>query len=195
MSINKRKSLTALQKKEICLAKEKILIPSNAELELAFDIGKTTVTGILNQKERWLEVDPESFDANKKKRRSLLYENIDQAMAIWVKQAIGACLDINGDILKEKAKNFSVLLGIEDFKASEGWLTKFKQRHNIKQYLKQGESSSAPISELPLYREDLKILQLNISCLIFLMQTKQGYFGKWNHLEYYLQGQYPEEKK
>lgn len=75
-------------------------------MALAFDIGKTTVTDILNQKERWLEVDPESFDANKKKRRSLLYENIDQAMAIWVEQAIGACLDINGDILKEKAKNF-----------------------------------------------------------------------------------------
>ncbi|CAH1770134.1 200_t:CDS:1, partial [Entrophospora sp. SA101] len=75
--------------------KEKILISSNAELALAFDIGKTTVTDILNQKERWLEVDPESFGANKKKRRSLLYENIDQAMAIWVEQAIDACLDIN----------------------------------------------------------------------------------------------------
>lgn len=156
MSVNKRKSLTALQKKEICLAKQKTPIPTNAELAVAFEIGKSTVTEILNQREKWLAIDPESSDANKKKKRSLLYENIDQAMAIWVEQAINANLDINGDILKEKAKNFSVLLGIEDFKASEGWLTKFKQRHNIKQYLKQGESASAPISELPLYREELK---------------------------------------
>jgi hypothetical protein len=178
MSINKRKSLTALQKKEICLAKEKFPIPSNAELALAFDIGKTTVTDILNQKERWLEIDPESFDANKKKRRSLLYENIDQAMAIWVERAIDACLDINGDILKEKAKNFSVLLGIEDFKASEGWLTKFKQRHNIKQYLKQGESGSAPISELPLYREDLKNITVQYQLSDIFNADETGLFWK-----------------
>jgi hypothetical protein len=178
MSINKRKSLTALQKKEICLAKEKFPIPSNAELALAFDIGKTTVTDILNQKERWLEIDPESFDANKKKRRSLLYENIDQAMAIWVERAIDACLDINGDILKEKAKNFSVLLGIEDFKASEGWLTKFKQRHNIKQYLKQGESGSAPISELPLYREDLKNITAQYQLSDIFNADETGLFWK-----------------
>jgi hypothetical protein len=178
MSINKRKSLTALQKKEICLAKEKFPIPSNAELALAFDIGKTTVTDILNQKERWLEIDPESFDANKKKRRSLIYENIDQAMAIWVERAIDACLDINGDILKEKAKNFSVLLGIEDFKASEGWLTKFKQRHNIKQYLKQGESGSAPISELPLYREDLKNITAQYQLSDIFNADETGLFWK-----------------
>ena len=131
MSVNKRKSLTALQKKEICLAKQNTPIPSNAELAIAFDIGKSTVTDILNQKEKWLEVDPESSDANKKKKRSLIYENIDQAMAIWVQEAINACLDLNGDILREKAKNFSVLLGIEDFKASEGWLTKDTTLNNI----------------------------------------------------------------
>lgn len=178
MSVNKRKSLTALQKKEICLAKLNTPIPSNSELAIAFDIGKSTVTDILNQKEKWLEVDPESSDANKKKKRSLIYENIDQAMAIWVQEAINACLDLNGDILREKAKNFSVLLGIEDFKASEGWLTKFKQRHNIKQYLKQGESGSAPISELPFYREDLKNITSQYQLSDIFNADETGLFWK-----------------
>ncbi|CAJ0647485.1 10873_t:CDS:1, partial [Entrophospora sp. SA101] len=56
-------------------------------------------------------------------------------------KAIGAELDITGDILKEKAIHFAQLLDINDFKALEGWLTKFKQRHNIKQYTKQGEAA------------------------------------------------------
>ena len=42
-----------------------------------------------------------------------------------------------------------------DFKASDGWLTGFKERHNIKEYVKHGEAGSTPISELPSYREQI----------------------------------------
>ena len=73
----------------------------------------------------------------------MIYEEVDQALTIWTEKAIGAELDITGDILKEKAIHFAQLLDINDFKASEGWLTKFKQRHNnIKQYTKQGEANN-----------------------------------------------------
>jgi hypothetical protein len=156
MSLNKRKSLTALIKRDICLAKQKTPIPTNKELATAFDISTSTISDILNEKDKWLSINPESSDATRKKKRSLVYEEVDQALTIWTEKAIGAELDITGDILKEKAIHFAQLLDINDFKASEGWLTKFKQRHNIKQYTKQGEAASAPISELPIYREELK---------------------------------------
>ncbi|MDW3631436.1 MAG: hypothetical protein QOK71_08365 [Nitrososphaeraceae archaeon] len=156
MSLNKRKSLTALVKREICLAKQTTPIPTNKELATTFDISTSTISDILKEKDRWLAIDPESSDANKKKRRSLVYEEVDQALAIWIEQAINAGLDITGDILKEKAIKFASLLKIDDFKASEGWLIRFNKRHNIKQYTKQGEAASAPILQLPAYREELR---------------------------------------
>jgi len=48
------------------------------------------------------------------------------------------------------------LLGNNDFKASIGWLDKFKQRYSIKEYNKHGESQSAPIEQIPQMREELK---------------------------------------
>src|SRR6185295_12131618 len=155
MSLNKRKSLTALVKREICLVKQTTPIPTNKELATTFDISTSTVSDILKEKDRWLAIDPESSDANEKKR-SLVYEEVDQALAIWIEQAINAGLDITGDILKEKAIKFASLLKIDDFKASEGWLIGFNKRHNIKQYTKQGEAASAPILQLPAYREELR---------------------------------------
>jgi len=52
--------------------------------------------------------------------------------------------------------NFAELFNKNDFKASDGWLSGFKERHNIKEYVKHGEAGSAPILELPRYREEIK---------------------------------------
>ncbi|CAJ0757514.1 12601_t:CDS:2, partial [Entrophospora sp. SA101] len=53
-----------------------------------------TISDILNEKDKWLSINPESSDATKKKRRSLIYEEVDQALTIWTEKAIGAELDI-----------------------------------------------------------------------------------------------------
>jgi hypothetical protein len=156
MSLNKRKSLTASQKKEICLTKQTSPFLTNQELANTFNIGKSTVGDILKEKEKWLAIDDDSYDANKKKRRNLLYDDIDQALAIWMEQALNAGLDLSGNILKEKAMTFAELLNKNDFKASDGWLDGFKERHNIKEYVKHGEAGSAPILELPAYREQIR---------------------------------------
>jgi hypothetical protein len=155
-SLNKRTSLTALQKKELCLAKQTAPYPTNVDLSNTFNIGKSTVSEILKDKKKWLEIDDDSHEANKKKQRNLMYNDIDQALAIWVEQSLNANIDLSGEILKEKGMVFAELLNTNDFKASDGWLSGFKERHNIKEYIKHGEAGSAPISELPLYREQIK---------------------------------------
>ena len=69
MSLYKRKSLTALVKREICLAKQTTPITTDKELATTFDISTRTVSDILKEKDRWLSIDPESSDANKKKMK------------------------------------------------------------------------------------------------------------------------------
>ena len=46
----------------------------------------------------------------------------------------------DGKILMEKAHEIAQRLGIENFRGSNGWLTRWKARHNIKQRVISGES-------------------------------------------------------
>ena len=46
-----------------------------------------------------------------------------------------------------KANDYAKLLNIKNFHRSEGWLTNFKRRHNLKQHNKYGEASSGPSEE------------------------------------------------
>ncbi|CAI2196911.1 15195_t:CDS:1, partial [Funneliformis geosporum] len=50
----KRVVLSAAQKKELCEIKEKNLGIFNVKLSEQYHIGKSTVTDILHEKERWL---------------------------------------------------------------------------------------------------------------------------------------------
>jgi hypothetical protein len=73
---------------------------------------------------------------------------LEEALVMWLTQALQENLTINGDIIKQKACAFRDNLGIQNFKASDGWLAKFKKRHHIRSYLKSGEGQSAPIETL-----------------------------------------------
>jgi hypothetical protein len=59
-------------------------------------------------------------------------------------------------LIQQKALKFAELLETTDFKASPGWLQKFKQRYSISAFIKHGESQSAPIEQIPEMRENLK---------------------------------------
>ncbi|GBB84276.1 hypothetical protein RclHR1_01090015 [Rhizophagus clarus] len=53
---------------------------------------------------------------------------------------------------------FASLYRIENFKGSNGWIGRFKKRHNLSCYLKQGEAASAPLEKLDEFREELQDL-------------------------------------
>ena len=62
---------------------------------------------------------------------------------------------INDAILKAKAADIRDSLGInkEEFKCSDGWLQKFKQRWNIRLIYLHGEANSADEAGVQLARE------------------------------------------
>ncbi|XP_013788543.1 tigger transposable element-derived protein 6-like [Limulus polyphemus] len=48
-------------------------------------------------------------------------------------------IPVSGPILQEKTLTIATTLGLSDFKASSGWLTKFKAKQNISQFTISGE--------------------------------------------------------
>ena len=59
----------------------------------------------------------------------------------WFRQARDKAIPLLGPILQSKALEFASQLDIADFKASNGWLEKFKARHAIKAFAVSGESA------------------------------------------------------
>ena len=62
-------------------------------------------------------------------------------------------------MLQEEALIIASRLGINDFKASNGWPGKFKELHNVKQLVASGESGDVNEKTVTAWRERLLTLQ------------------------------------
>jgi hypothetical protein len=107
----------------------------------------------LKAKDRWLAVDLNSYQAGLRRERKLPFVIIEDALALWVENALQAGLAISDNILSTKALEFAFLCNEPKFKGSDGWIDNFKKRHNLKQYNIHGEAASAPLQDLDAMRE------------------------------------------
>ena len=82
------------------------------------------------------------------------FHNSNKLLALWLNQANASNLSISGNILLRKAADFAWLLNIDGFGGTQGWLSRFKKRYNIRYITKCGEANSAPLNDLPQYRKD-----------------------------------------
>ncbi|PKC04711.1 hypothetical protein RhiirA5_260759, partial [Rhizophagus irregularis] len=121
--------LSAAQKREICETKEREPNLSNTSIAQRYNIGKSTVTDILNEKERWLAISGDKGSV--KKFRGPKWPQLEKALGLWVDNALNTKQDIDGNILKTKAVFFAERFSIEDFHQSEGWLGGFKKRYGL----------------------------------------------------------------
>ena len=155
-TLRKRRSLTAAQKKEICL--KKISTPSLKQKDLAkeYNVSEGMVSDILKEKDRWVAIDNDSYQANLKREKKIQFPIIEEALTVWLDKALQAKLVLTESILTTKALDFAVLCNEEKFKASNGWLDNFKKRHNLRQYNIHEEASSAPIQDLDSIRGRLR---------------------------------------
>jgi hypothetical protein len=73
----------------------------------------------------------------------LTLNRLDGALLLWIQQARAKKISLTGRMIQEKAKFFAQRFRMEEFKASEGWLEKFKERHGISWRKIAGESDAA----------------------------------------------------
>jgi hypothetical protein len=66
------------------------------------------------------------FSGQRKSLKQSPFEEPESLLAMWFKQARGSNAAISGTLLREKALHIATRLGIEDLKASNGWINGFK---------------------------------------------------------------------
>ncbi|CAF0940690.1 unnamed protein product [Brachionus calyciflorus] len=74
--------------------------------------------------------------------RESQHPELEDALYLWFIDKRALKLPINDEMLLEKAKQYGTMLSITNFNYSDGWLAKFKKRHNIFQKTLHGESAS-----------------------------------------------------
>jgi hypothetical protein len=82
----------------------------------------------------------------KKTGRNSTYSELESVLFSWYKQARATNIPVDGNVLREEAKKIAAQLNIENFTASNGWITRFKDRHGLV-YKKLAEESAAVDSE------------------------------------------------
>ncbi|XP_070573829.1 tigger transposable element-derived protein 4-like [Ptychodera flava] len=103
------------------------------QLGQKYGIGKTTATDIIRKKAEYLRQYEENANGSRQRfKTTSKFEEINDLTWTWFQQARAKNIPISGPMLQEKGLSFAASLGVEDFKASNGWLDSWKSRHAVK---------------------------------------------------------------
>ena len=108
-----------------------------------FKISASTLSTILKNRQTIVESES-NFGSKQKRIRLCQYDDLDKAMLKWTRGIRDRNCPISGTLMQEKAVEFAKTLGYSDFKASVGWLDKFKKRPGLTQKSICGESADVP---------------------------------------------------
>ena len=131
-----------------------------------YNVGKSTVFDLKKGQDKIKLFAKEAKDSGCVKERFIVRkavdENFDKAMHLWFSQERAKGTPITGVIVQEKAKMmYKAMYPEKDeshFKASEGWLHRFKQRHGIRCLSMQGEILSADTQSAENFKNEIKDL-------------------------------------
>ena len=117
---------------------------SQAKLAKEYGVSRCQVQNIWKRKDDVLRLNADECFNSDRKRAKTKASNTDHddAMWQWFKKARENNIPISGPIILAKAKDYATQLNMVDFKASSGWLKRFKERHTIRQLAINGERAS-----------------------------------------------------
>ena len=142
-----------LKEKIEILNKIKDQLPGTSERKLAEIVGlpKSTLRRLRRQETELRDVwerhknRGSAATASRKRQRDAKSADVDKALAEWFDAALAKGQVLTGPILLAKASEFAVKLDDTEFKASEGFLYRWKKRRSIVYKRACGEKASADV--------------------------------------------------
>jgi len=160
MSSAKKKRLSLAEKIHLIEDHEKNKSPVKYLIE-KYGVGKTQVYEALKNKDQlkkeWLQ--GKSGKVKKlTKGASSDYEEINRAVYEWFLGTREKNVPVSGPMLQAEALEVAKKLGKTDFKASNGWLDRFRARHNIGFKTVSGEANDVDDVTVEEWKERLRHL-------------------------------------
>ncbi|XP_050315264.1 uncharacterized protein LOC126749591 [Anthonomus grandis grandis] len=127
---DKRKYLSIKEKMKIIEVSETTGL-SSRKLAQKFQVGKTQVTNLLKNKADIRRRYQEGGNDERKRIFPKKKLAVDQLVYKWFCQTRSRGISITRGKIQATALKAAECLGLDNFKASTGWLEKFRRRHNI----------------------------------------------------------------
>ena len=137
----KYQSLTLKRKLEILDEVEKTPAKKKKDTASQFGIPPSTLSTLLKDKDK-IRSSQVAGRSKRKRNRDASRQDVDAALFQWFTAVREQSVPISGETLKVKAEEFSKELGEPDWACSSGWLSRWKDRHNIAYRSVSGESAS-----------------------------------------------------
>lgn len=150
MSSTKRKRLSLSDKLQILQR----LDSGERQVDVAkeYGIAPSTLSTIVKQKSK-LQGET-SMSGTRKRLCTGYFKEVDDAVAVWLRDLRSQNIPVSGPMIQGKAKEFAFLLDVRGFEASSGWLTRFRDRHGIAWKTICGESKDADHEAARTWRDD-----------------------------------------
>ena len=103
---------------------------SNKEIAEKYGVPKNTVSTWVKNKEKLFAALLETSSNKRKKIRESNYADVDNVVFKWFLCQRSKSIPIDGTFIKEKAMTYAKELGVTNFKASDGWLGRWKKRYD-----------------------------------------------------------------
>lgn len=115
------------------------------DLSKKYKCGKTAVYDTLKMQKQIVDEYMATDNTDMKTKQQVRkFREIDEQTYNWLNQVLSKKLPVSGVMIQEKAKEFAENSNETEFKASNGWLEKFKLRHNLTFSNVHGESNDVP---------------------------------------------------
>jgi hypothetical protein len=153
--MNKKNNELSIKEK-ISLINESEGGVSQRKLAERYLISKGQVSSILKRKSEILNYGIRANNIQRRRpKRASKCEDLDKLVFSYFRLARSKGFPMSGPLLKEKASIYAEKLGIHDFKASEGWIARFKKRNQIEFKAVCGESASVHIKTIDEWKSKL----------------------------------------
>ena len=147
--VNKYKSLMELDDKENPTTQQKIADK--------FGVSKAAVSSWVNEhRDQIIDAYNNRDITNEAKRiRRPMYHEVDLTLFEWFKEARTNGVPITGVILKSKAEDYAVLHLLGKIQFSDGWIDRWKKRHQISCVKMNGESEKVNMETVDDFKQRL----------------------------------------
>ena len=141
MSKRKRNDLSLADKAEVIKMKDQRM--SQIEISKKYGCSQSLISRIIAQRETIMRDYTENKNPERKRRRLGKETNVEDALWQWFTNVRSHDVPLSGPTLQEKAEKLAFTMGNTEFKATDGWLSRWKERHSISLKKAHGEKAAA----------------------------------------------------
>ena len=115
---------------------------TRSQVTTKYGIPKNTLSTSLKNKDKIFEATKKGSNSKRQRLTQGTFANLDQAMFKWRLVARSRDVAVSTLVFKTKAIEFAEKMNVENFKASDGWLDRWKKRFNVSFKTVSGESNA-----------------------------------------------------